>query len=439
MWDLNWNPPSEGAATSTPCRLLSLAETTWLSPELESRMKPILVVTFAEPTEGNFGGLMRSRLMIEALADLAPVELAVINGRTGLGPDVYAESVHRARRFTISSTLTLADRLKWIMNPKIPLSLAANDYRSLRRDFKQWMSEYSLIWIIRTSVYHAVEPVLPTGVPVVVDVDDLESVKLEGYLASRRRGSDSDGLLKYLARIPSEMQGKLNIQAWRKFDAKVTREVDAAIVCSPEDARSIGGNAIVIPNSYPTPPKPLGQIFRDESPVILLQGQLTYAPNADGAEFFVTHVLPYIRNADPNISVRLVGRSDERVQRLANVPNVKVLGFVPDIGDELRLADLIVVPIRFGGGTRIKILEAFAHGIPVVSTSIGAHGLGAVAGIHILEADDPEDFARACIRALTDLDLRASLASSGRDLFERNFRDEVVKEAIQETARRLLV
>jgi glycosyltransferase involved in cell wall biosynthesis len=97
------------------------------------------------------------------------------------------------------------------------------------------------------------------------------------------------------------------------------------------------------------------------------------------------------------------------------------MGFVEDMSTEVSSAAVVAVPIRYGSGTRIKILEAFAHEVPVVSTSLGAEGLGAVNGKHLLVADTPEEFAKSCTMLLTDNELRSKLIHHGRQLVRESF------------------
>jgi glycosyltransferase involved in cell wall biosynthesis len=115
---------------------------------------------------------------------------------------------------------------------------------------------------------------------------------------------------------------------------------------------------------------------------------------------------------------------------------VTVVGQVPEIEDELARADLVVVPLRFGSGTRLKVLEAFAHRVPVVSTTLGAEGLGAEDGVHLLLADRPADLASACARLLTDTEARASLTDAAHRLFLERYTDGVVEDAVEALARR---
>jgi glycosyltransferase involved in cell wall biosynthesis len=118
-----------------------------------------------------------------------------------------------------------------------------------------------------------------------------------------------------------------------------------------------------------------------------------------------------------DVTLRLVGEPTDAIGRLDRDPGVSVVGWVPAMTDELARADLVVVPLRYGSGTRLKILEAAAHRIPVVSTTLGAEGLHFENGRHLLLADDPEAFAAACIRLLTEPALRDRLVDEAQRVF----------------------
>jgi glycosyltransferase involved in cell wall biosynthesis len=115
---------------------------------------------------------------------------------------------------------------------------------------------------------------------------------------------------------------------------------------------------------------------------------------------------------------------------------VTLIGYVHDIRAELAQADAVVVPMRFGGGTRIKVLEAFAHRIPVVSTSLGCEGLEVVGGRHVLISDDPDGFAADCVRLLTDRRLRERLVPAAFELFSEWYRWDSISSTIRELAER---
>jgi glycosyltransferase involved in cell wall biosynthesis len=163
---------------------------------------------------------------------------------------------------------------------------------------------------------------------------------------------------------------------------------------------------------------------------LLFAGLLTYPPNVDAARYLVTEVAPRLRAREPGAVIRLVGKADGRVRVLHDPPRVLVTGWADDITEELARADVIVVPVRYSSGTRIKILEAFAHRIPVVSTGAGVAGLEATADRHLLVADAPDAFAAACHRALADDGLRAALTDAAQAFFLERYQWSTVRRAV---------
>src|SRR5262249_24572417 len=155
-------------------------------------------------------------------------------------------------------------------------------------------------------------------------------------------------------------------------------------------------NVTVIPNGYERPAFAAGHRRVASPPTLRFQGQMTYEPNVDGASYLVTRVLPLVRREIPDVALRIVGRCDDTLLELRKHRNVTVTGYVPHIETELGAADAVVVPVRFGSGTRIKILEAFAHRVPVASTTLGAEGLGVASERELLVGDDAQSLASAC-------------------------------------------
>jgi glycosyltransferase involved in cell wall biosynthesis len=187
----------------------------------------------------------------------------------------------------------------------------------------------------------------------------------------------------------------------------------------------------VIPNGYDAPLRPLGKPVVGRPPTILFQGLMTYPPNVDGARWLVREVLPHLRAQLGTVRIRLVGQAEGEVLALATDPEVVVTGHVDSMADELARADLIVVPIRFGSGTRVKILEAFAHRIPVASTHVGAEGLAVQDGRELLMADEAESLAEACIRLLSEPDLRRSVVAEAQARFDADYRWEAIHSRVQ--------
>ena len=144
-------------------------------------------------------------------------------------------------------------------------------------------------------------------------------------------------------------------------------------------------------------------------PLVVFVGAMDWEPNIDGVEYFCEQILPAMKAHQPSVKFRIVGRNpDKRVQRWAS-ESIEVTGRVPSVVDHLRDATAVIVPLRIGGGTRLKIYEAMACGRAVVSTSIGAEGLSVHHGRDILLADNPQDFAQAVVQVLTDQNFRRNL------------------------------
>ena len=207
----------------------------------------------------------------------------------------------------------------------------------------------------------------------------------------------------------------MNAHRWRNLQQAVAAQVDRVVLCTDTDAHRTGfPNTVVLPNSYTRPDRAAGDSHPGPGhpPVVLLQGTLTYPPNMDAVEWLIGRVAPRLWAEWPQVEIRLVGNPAPGVQRWNRPPAVTVVGRVPDMEPELARADLAVVPLRVGSGTRIKILESFAHRIPVVSTTLGAEGLEVEDGVHLLMADDPDDFAAACGRLLSDIGLRKRLVDA---------------------------
>jgi glycosyltransferase involved in cell wall biosynthesis len=171
-------------------------------------------------------------------------------------------------------------------------------------------------------------------------------------------------------------------------------------------------------------------------------GSMDWLPNVDGVLWFVREVLPLIRRCRPACSLVIVGRTPPpKISELARRdPLVHVTGTVPDIRPHLWSSAVSVVPLRIGGGTRLKIYESMAARVPVVSTTIGAEGLSVHPPLDIRLADNPEDFAARCLELLEDPAGRARLAAAAWEMVARSFSWEHVSrcfEKILEDAPRL--
>jgi len=188
----------------------------------------------------------------------------------------------------------------------------------------------------------------------------------------------------------------------------------------------------VLPNCVDLPPE-LPFESADDPHRLLFVGKMDYEPNIDAALYFCKSILPLIRNVEPRAHVYIVGREpSEQIRALHTGTDVFVTGAVPDMTPYLNAAGIVVVPLRFGGGTRIKILEAFAHRKALVSTTTGCEGLPVEQGVHLHRADTPRDFAVKCLALMRDAAMRRALGKAGRELVESHYSEDVFQRTVRQ-------
>jgi glycosyltransferase involved in cell wall biosynthesis len=165
---------------------------------------------------------------------------------------------------------------------------------------------------------------------------------------------------------------------------------------------------------------------------LVFAGALTYQPNLDGAHQFLSQVYPLIQSAVPDVTLRITGSTEGvNLTTLPRHPGVEYTGYLGDIRPIVANSWASVVPLREGGGTRIKVLESMALGTPVVSTRKGVEGLEVTDGEHVLLADGPEQFAARVVDLLGSPELRAYLAFAGRRLVEERFDVRVMGQRLR--------
>ena len=220
-------------------------------------------------------------------------------------------------------------------------------------------------------------------------------------------------------------------EAYRRLEAEWLPRFDTLLVASEEDRRRVYHPQVCIyPNALPEIEPPGTQ----EENCIVFSGNLEYHPNVEAVRWFRATVWPYLRGVESRgVEWRLVGRNAHAVERFVRGDErIRVVGAVQDAVAELARAKVCLAPLFSGSGTRFKILEAWAAARAVVSTSLGAEGLGARDGEHLLIADDPPRFAAAIHRLLGDAALRRRLGDAGRAWYLQNFTWPVAWRKLEE-------
>jgi glycosyltransferase involved in cell wall biosynthesis len=298
-----------------------------------------------------------------------------------------------------------------------------------------------LLWVSLMDPWPAVRDLFP-GVPTVVDFDNLENFALQLRRRQPPRVPDGAGLAERAAILGRWLASRAldlpDERRWDRLQRDCGAAVDRVVVCSALDAgRSGCPNAVVVANGAEAPAEPRTDRTRlmGDTPTMLFVGALDYEPNARAVEWFVDEVLPGLRSRCPDAVLRVVGRGADRVAWAAGVQGVELVGPVPEMGPELERADVSVVPLRVGAGTRLKVVEAMAHRIPVVTTTVGCEGIDVVDRTHALVADDPVRFAESCANALADGALRQRLADAAAELFEARYTWGAIEERVADLAR----
>jgi sugar transferase (PEP-CTERM/EpsH1 system associated) len=218
---------------------------------------------------------------------------------------------------------------------------------------------------------------------------------------------------------------------WRKtlaFERDACRRFDYVVTVSREDRdtirREYGVETVAdVPTGVDT------EYFRPQGTTkgepcnLVFTGSMDWLPNEDAIRYFITEIMPLVKQAVPNVTLSVVGRSPTAglLEMSKRDPSINVTGRVEDVRPYIERARAYIVPIRIGGGTRLKIYEAMAMEKPIISTTIGAEGLSVRDGCELLLADTPEEFSRKVVRTLTDeqfaLELGERAAATVRERF----------------------
>lgn len=347
-------------------------------------MHRALVITTARAWPPISGADLRNWQNVVALAELGPVAVASIEPLAGTtqptNPDIeiigLTESLEKRRGAVIRRPAAIDRKI-----PASVVSRLADIARKFRPDAV----------VVEGIFLHPLLPMLrPLTKHLVLDMHNIESDLAEQKRATRSR--------------PGRMLDR-NSRKIRNAEISAAAIVDSFWVCSRQDQlrlKTIAGAAVqshIVPNGVPRsadfsvlpPPGRLGQ----DGPVILFVGHLGYDPNVHAVKRLVENILPLIRKRLPRSRLLVAGRNPSRlITKLGASGKIDLIANPVEITDYLAQADVVVVPLVSGGGTRLKILEAMAAGVPVVATPLAAEGLQVVDGSHVLLASSDLELAR---------------------------------------------
>jgi glycosyltransferase involved in cell wall biosynthesis len=359
----------------------------------------ILYLASSWPRGGTFGGQLRALHIGRALQQVGQVTLSVVNSdppepqnlresaaEFSLAPPVVAQPTGRGG---------VLGRLRRAADPRY---LDVHGCAALpveRQRIAALISAHDLVWIMNSRTPNLLQRWnWPKSH---LDIDDVPST----YLRARAEAATTP-LQRWKARVQQALL--------RRRERLYPQRFTTLSVCSEEDRAYLGNWDMihVIPNGFTLPSTtPVSQPV--SPPRIGFIGLFSYPPNLEGVRWFLDQCWPALRQAVPGVRLRLVGKETDGPLRPRD-PDVDALGFVSDPAAEIATWSAMAIPIRVGGGTRIKIAEAFSRKCPVVSTRLGAYGYAVEDRRHLRLADSSGDFVQACVDLIRDRKAAAAMA-----------------------------
>ncbi len=317
-------------------------------------------------------------------------------------------------------------RLRTNFNFHWPWHYANKVSKSDRQLFAKLCRQHDVVW------FHTLPAADCFGIDrlpkSVMDIDDLNHVKYQ-----MRTEYYDTGLRQKIAH-------KFLVFKWKKREIHVLDRFSLMTVCSNADKQYLGDDKriYVIPNGFEPPQQQPRWTNRNNMRIGFI-GNVEYGPNRDGLKWFADAIWPMIISRVPEARLRIVGRLPVKHDFLSQ-PGFETLGFVDDTAEEFATWSAMIVPLRIGGGTRLKILEAFSKMCPVISTPAGAYGMGVSDGKDIILREDVEAFGQSCINILKNPESGRDCAQGGWELFKTKYTWETIgiqiRSVVQECIKR---
>lgn len=391
----------------------------------------LLYLTLDSPLPADNGMRQRTWMLLQCLDRLGcRLTLAALAGAEPESRRRLAEICEVLDSPRVAIPSALGARLAALPTP---LPAAAWRYRSvaLRRRLRRLLAERRFDAIVADTVFAAIN--LPeTDLPLIINHPDVEHCIFARYAACERHP---------LRRAYAALEAR----KLRRWESRALRRSRLGLVCSQEDARLLArlgapeSRLAVIPNAVDTDfwqPSPSAP----EPNCIAFAGALDWYPNRDAVNFFAEAILPRLLARVPGLKLLVVGRRPpaEFVRRFQHLAAIEFSGSVADVRPWLARAAVFIAPLRMGSGTRLKLLQAASLAMPMVSTHLGAEGLGFIPEKEILLADDPAGFAGAIARLLADAGLRRRLAEAARRRVVAQYGYGVCRDALSSALAALL-
>src|SRR3989338_2671475 len=308
----------------------------------------------------------------------------------------------------------------FFVNMFYPMPFVIRKYssRRMKNELKKLLKKEQFDLIHFDHLHMAQYSALVKDKPVVLDEHNIENTIWHRY-----RDSEKNFFKKLLFALESKRMKRYEEEISKNCNLCLTVSANYMNVLkalSPKSNVAVISNGVDIDYFFPTD--------REAEPRNLVYtGSMNWLPNEDAMLYFVKDILPLIKKEIPDIRLCVVGQSPtEKIRRLSSDEYIVVTGAVAYVRPYIAKSQIFIVPLRIGGGTRLKILEAMAMKKPIVSTAIGYEGIEVTPGSNIVTADNPEEFSRAIIMLFRDRESRGRYGENGRKLVEEKYSWEII-------------
>lgn len=400
----------------------------------------ILLLTNLLPYPLDNGGKIKTYTTIKALADAGhSIDLVCFTEDEEIDKALETELQNECDEiYQVFRKLTTALNKKYMSGVAIKSLLSNYSFGLLKyisKDMKKLLyclsqnKKYDCVYFdhLQMFVYEKIVKLYWPEAEIILDEHNCE------YMIMQRNAEQCSNILK---KIFLQLEAvKLKV-----FESEALKKANKVIVLSPEDDAMLKGIASetistsIIPIGMRTPESEIERSFHDLDIInILFVGTLSWSPNNDGLIWYLENVIPKMEECYGNYKLYIVGKNPgNELKRIADrFSNIEITGYVDSVIPYYEKCDFMIVPLFVGSGQRVKIIEGFSFGMPVISTSIGAEGLDCTDGENILIADDADTFMEKSI-LMKKGSLRKKLSENARNTFQINYSMTAVSGRIQD-------
>jgi len=402
-------------------------------------MEKLKVLFYSQrfPFPMDTGGKIRTGKMLEKLNEVFQITLVTnfekkkdqefLSRVTDLCEEYHPVYWEEIEKYSLKFYLTVFSRIF----SSLPIAIL-NDYSAnVENTLQELIKEKPFDFIICDFLQPSLNFQHITGIPMI-----LFEHNVEHYIPKRHYENNSNWFLKLFWYSQWKKMEKYEMSACARFDQVIAvSENDEKILKTLSGVDTISSIPTGVDIEYFFPVE-----CKQEEHALVFSGSMDWIPNVDGILFFLKEVLPLIQKTLPLVKLLVVGRNppEHLLNDIKKYPCVSCVGRVPDVRPYISKHGVYIVPLRIGGGTRIKIYEALAMGKAVVSTTVGAEGLPLKNGEHLILADSPEHFAQAVVDLLQNKSYREKLGNVGMAYIRENFSWNAAAESFADSCHKVM-